>query len=114
MQTIPLPLAIDVRDAAKAHILALTAPPTSEVGQKRLVIAGFQLSWKDAVEYLNEARPELKGRLPDASEAQKMTIASTDVSRARDVLGLKEYVGWKKTVEDTVDTLLAVEKSWAA
>lgn len=111
-QAHPVPLTVDVRDVAKAHILALRAPPTSEVGQKRIAVVGPTFSWKDAVEHLVVARPELKGRLPDTSEAQRMTVASTDTSRSRDVLGLDPYIDWKKTVEDTVDSLLALEKVW--
>ena len=41
-------------------------------------------------------------------------VAGVDVSRAREVLGLKEYVDWKKTVEDTTRALLEVEKSWGS
>lgn len=114
MQLDPLPFTVDVRDVARAHVLALKASPATEVGRKRIAVVGPGFSWKDAVEHLMVARPEVKSRLPDASEAQTMIVASTDTSRARDVLGLDTYIDWKKTVEDTLDTLLAVEKSWAA
>jgi len=106
------PMTVDVRDVAKAHVLALESPPPSKVGQKRILVAGPNISYRDAVNHLSIARPNLKGRLPDASEAQWTTIATVDVSRARDVLGLTEYTDWKKTVEDTADSLLAAEKTW--
>ncbi|TDL23616.1 NAD(P)-binding protein [Rickenella mellea] len=108
------PLNVDVRDVAKAHLLALKAPPTSEVGRKRLLVGEQFFTWKDAVEHLKTVRLELKDRLPDTSEAQELTIAKIDTKRAADVLGLTTYTDWKKTVEDTADNLLAIEKNWAA
>lgn len=106
------PLTVDVRDVAEAHILALQAPPSSEVGQKRLLVAGPNWSWKDAVEHLAIVRPELKGRLADSSEAVKTPIATIDTSRARELLGMTTYIDWTKTVEDMTDDLIALEKSW--
>jgi len=109
-----IPLTVDVRDVAKAHVLALTAPLSSKVGRKRLLVTGEGFLWKDAVEHLLAVRPELRGRLPDPSEARKvLEEASTmDVSRAREVLGLDEYIDWRKTVEDSVDSLLGIEGGW--
>jgi len=103
-----------VRDAARAHILALRSPPTKEVGKKRLLIAGPNFTWKDAVEHLAVVRPELKPRLPYTSEAKTTPLATLDTSRAKIVLGLDTYIDWKKTVEDTADSIVEVEKSWAS
>ncbi|TDL27090.1 NAD-P-binding protein [Rickenella mellea] len=107
------PITIDVRDAAKAHILALRSPSTKEVGRKRLLIGGTNFTWKNAVDHLASVRPALRARFPDTSEALSPTIAKIDNTRATAVLGLT-FTDWRKTVEDTADTLLAVEKSWAA
>ncbi len=104
---------IDVRDVAKAHVLALKAPLEKEVGRKRIIIAGKSISWLDAVEHLRATRPELAGRLPDTSNAVKRSLAGYNVSKAESVLGLTEYIDWKKTVDDTADSVLAVEKEWA-
>ena len=106
------PLTVDVRDVAKAHVIALTSPPSSEVGRKRLIIAGRGFFWKEAVDHLRVVRSGLKDRLPDPSEAQFLDVVTLDVSRAREVLGLTEYVDWKKTVEDCADSLLEIEASW--
>jgi len=106
----PFPLTVDVRDVARAHVLALTAPPADQVGRKRLFVAGPPVTWKEASEHLAAVRPELKARLPDLSDARETDIAVIDVSRAREVLGLTDYIGWKKTVEDTTDSLVAAEK----
>ncbi|KLO19163.1 NAD(P)-binding protein [Schizopora paradoxa] len=104
---------IDVRDVAKAHVLALKAPLEKEVGRKRIVIAGKPISWLDAVEHLRATRPDLAGRLPDTSKASRRPIASVDLSRAESVLGLTEYIDWKDTVDATADSVLAVEAAWA-
>ncbi len=77
------PPTVDVRDVAKAHILALKAPSTSEVGQKRILIGGPKFLWKDGVELLYETRPAYRDRLSDASEATNHAAATIDNSRAR-------------------------------
>lgn len=113
----PPPLTVDVRDVAHAHILALRAPPSAQVGRKRLIVSGPSMSWLDAVLHLRGALPELKARLPavaeGAEEKAPLKTMRVDVSRAAGVLGLPEYVDWRRTAEDTAKSLLEVEKSWA-
>ena len=109
----PFPIPVDVRDVERAHILALRSAPTPGK-HKRILVAGPPFTWKQAVEHLAVTRPELKNRLPDTSEAEVQTVATVDVSRARELLGLDEYTDWRKTVEDTADSLIALEKRWAA
>lgn len=113
----PPPLTVDVRDVARAHILALRAPPSAQVGRKRLIVSGPSMSWLDAVLHLRGALPELKARLPavaeGAEEKAPLKTMRVDVSRAAGVLGLTEYVDWRRTAEDTAKSLLEVEKSWA-
>ena len=117
-QSIAAPLTIDVRDVARAHVLALRAPPETQVERKRLLITGASFAWFDAVVHLRRAIPEISERLPRVVEGEEkkppVPVAGVDVSRAREVLGLKEYVDWKKTVEDTTRALLEVEKSWGS
>jgi len=109
------PMTVDVRDVAKAHILALAAPPSAEVGRKRLLLSGPRLTWKAAVEHLLSVRPELKDRLPDGSEAADITVASVDSSKVKEVLGPDfKFTPWQKTVDDTIDSLLAIEGEWKA
>lgn len=113
----PPPLTVDVRDVARAHILALRAPPSAQVGRKRLIVSGPSMSWLDAVLHVRGALPELKARLPavaeGAEEKAPLKTMRVDVSRAAGVLGLTEYVDWRRTAEDTAKSLLEVEKSWA-
>ena len=110
-------MTIDVRDVAKAHILALKAPPSSKVGQKRLLITGPSLTWVDSVIHLRKVMPELSDRLPrvaEGAESKEPLVAPTvDTTRAKAVLGIEEFIDWRKTAEDTTRCLLDIEKRWA-
>ncbi len=105
---------IDVRDVARATVLALKAPPTSEVGRKRFLMSGEEwLNAKDVVDYIAEVRPELKDRL--SREAQAAPSGSMknlmDNSRVKEVLGLV-LTPWKTTIIEAVDDLIAIDKDW--
>ncbi|KAF9032097.1 NAD-P-binding protein [Hymenopellis radicata] len=105
------PHAIDVRDVAKAHVRALEVPPA---GRKRFVIVAGWFTWKQAAEYLERAMPQLKERLPPIEEALGLPgePSTTDVSYAKEALGIKEYIGWEKMIVDTITSILEVEKTW--
>jgi nucleoside-diphosphate-sugar epimerase len=105
---------IDVRDVARAHVLALKAPPSDE--PKRFILSSSTFTWKEAIEFIAEARPELKGRLPliTGNEPPVPPFATLDTSATESILGLKNYVKWQDTVLDTIDDLLRVEKELAA
>jgi len=110
----PHPSHIDVRDVARGLVAALRSPPTSQVGRKRILMSGEWFSPKDAVDYIAEVRPELKGRLSEQAKAAGPVPKSTfNDGRAEEVLGL-EFSSWKKTVIDAVDDLLRLEKEWEA
>lgn len=113
---LPGPLVIDVRDAARAHLLALTAPLSVEpgVGRKRILVAGPQFMWRDAVEHLRVSFPALaeKGRLVDVGTGKNVRDLKTmrfDTSRAQKVLGLTDLIPWEKTVDDMVASILKAE-----
>lgn len=108
------PSTVDVRDVAEALVLSLTAPPSSKVGRKRILMSGEWFGSKKAVDYIAEVRPELKGRLSEAAKASAPDRESNvDVSRAKEVLGI-EFTDWRKTLIDAVDSLLALEEEWAS
>ena len=104
------PVNVDVRDVARAHVLALKVPPSDE--PKRFIISSSRFTWKEAIEFLGQARPELKGRLPviTGKEPAVPPFATMDTSATEAILGLKDYVKWQDTVLDTIDDLLRVEK----
>ncbi|KAH9983332.1 hypothetical protein BJV74DRAFT_886893 [Russula compacta] len=109
------PLHVDVRDVARAHVLALKVVPSPDA-VKRFVISSSRFTWKEAIEFIAKARPELNGRLPviTGKEPALPPFATLDTSTTESILGLKDYVKWQDTVLDTIDDLLRVEKELAA
>jgi nucleoside-diphosphate-sugar epimerase len=109
------PLHVDVRDVARAHVLALKLPPSADE-PKRFIVSSSRFTWKEAIEFIAQARPELKGRLPviTGKEPPVPLFAILDTSATENILGLRNYVKWQDTVLDTIDDLLRVEKELAA
>ncbi|KAH9980121.1 NAD-P-binding protein [Lactifluus volemus] len=114
------PLNVDVRDVARAHVLALKDGGTSvrlaSGTPKRYVVSSSTFTWEEAIELLAEERPELKGRLPviTGMESAVGSFATLDTSATETGLGLKNYIKWQDTILDTVDDLLRIEKEQAA
>jgi nucleoside-diphosphate-sugar epimerase len=109
----------DVRDVARAHVLALTAPPTSSVGRKRIIFSSpYGSDFQGSVALIAAKRPELKDRLVDVDKAPRypFTQLPIDFGRVEEVLGMKkeDFIKWDDTVLDTVDALIDVEKDWKA
>jgi nucleoside-diphosphate-sugar epimerase len=104
------PLNVDVRDVARAHVLAIKVPPSDAV--KRFIISSSTFTWKEATELLAEARPELKSRLAvvTGKEPPVAPGATFDTSATETILGLKNYVKWQDTVLDAIDDMVRVEK----
>ena len=109
--TEPPPKSVDVRDVARAHVLALELPPSSE-SPNRFILSTNTFTWKEAIELVAEKRPELKECLPVITEEELPVgpYSTLDTSKTESVLGMKNYVKWQDTVLDTVDDLLRVEK----
>ena len=108
------PMSVDVRDVARAHVLALKVPPSPDA-PKKFIVSPNTFTWKEAVEFLAQARPELKGRLPviTGKEAPVARGAIFDTSASERILGLKNYVKWQDTIVDTIDDMLRLEKELA-
>ncbi len=99
-------------------MLALKLPKLAtgaDVREKRFIVAGpGAMLWADAVKTLLAQRPALKDRLPTLENAPPLPgpLSKVDTTRAKNVLGLKEYVGQDETLLDTVDALVEIEKTW--
>ncbi|KAG6832867.1 hypothetical protein H0H87_012800 [Tephrocybe sp. NHM501043] len=112
------PAHADVRDVAHAHILALTSPPSSEVGRKRILIAsphGFDI--KATLELIADSRPELKARLTKKMPPEyPYDRIPFDFKRIEEVLGMSkdDFRTVEETMIETVDSLMALEKQWIA
>ncbi|EJF56274.1 NAD(P)-binding protein, partial [Dichomitus squalens LYAD-421 SS1] len=113
------PFWVDVRDVALAHVRALELPPLPQGAdrqEKRFLIASpVALTFDSAVKHLYDTRPELRKRLPSLEEVSQFPgpLSKNDTTRAKEVLGITEYVDWRKTLEETIDALVEAEKTWA-
>lgn len=98
---------VDVRDVAIGLVKGQKIP-----GKHRIVFGGEWFTFEEAITYIENIHPELKGRLATASAtAQKTSVL--DISKAALVLGLTPR-SWKETVRESVDDLLKLEESWIA
>ncbi|THH28933.1 hypothetical protein EUX98_g5257 [Antrodiella citrinella] len=109
------PCLVDVRDVARALVAALKAPPTSEVGRKRILLSGEWRQLAEIAELVATKRPELASRIP-ASQKTELPVKvkpMVDNTRLKEILGL-EVTPWETTVLDTIDALVNLEKEWKA
>ncbi|KAM0229132.1 hypothetical protein ACHAPO_010162 [Fusarium lateritium] len=102
-----LPLWVDVRDVALAHVKAVQ---TDEAADKRIFITAGHYSNQDLYRVLRENFPDLRNRLPD--EANKggdpnpaLDSFGYDITRANTILGI-DWIPYEKTVIDSVKSLL--------
>ncbi|TVY70826.1 Ketoreductase azaE [Fusarium oxysporum f. sp. cubense] len=102
-----LPLFVDVRDAALAHVKAVE---TEEAADKRIFVTAGYYSNQELYEILYENFPDLRDRLPD--EANKggdpnpaLDSFGYDTTRANTILGI-DWIPYKKTVIDSAKSLL--------
>ena len=98
---------VDVRDVAIGLVRGQKTP-----GRHRILFGGEWFTFQEAIDYIASVHPELKDRLATATAtAQKNSVL--DNSKAALVLNLTPR-SWKETVQDAVDDLLKLEKSWVA
>ncbi|KAE9388699.1 NAD(P)-binding protein, partial [Gymnopus androsaceus JB14] len=118
------PTFCDVRDAARAHVAALLAvhADTIKANQPQRFLVGAPFQWKEAVEYLESddagLPEEIKKRLPSKEARDGLApypgpVSVIDTTRAKQVLGIENYIDWKTSVKDTVLSLAEEEKGWA-
>lgn len=98
-----MPIQIDVRDLAAAHVASLTSP---EARNKRYVV-GKPISFRAIVDILR-GLPELEGRLPKDS-TEEPTYPTLDVEPARTALHV-EYRSAEDTFGDMAKKILAWEE----
>ncbi len=105
---------VHVTDVARAHVLALEAPPLRNGRHKRLLVSYGTDSWPRAAEFLRKERPELSSRLPRVDVPPiPQTVVPLDTSLAEQVLGITSWILWEQTLLDSVDSVLAWEKGGA-
>lgn len=108
----------DIRDVAKAHVLALKSPLSSEssIGTKRLLFASLtRFDYPRFFQLVRERRPELSDRLTTVPIPEDTTNTPLfDPERVEKVVGMKreDYTSFEDTVLAAVDSLLEIEKAW--
>lgn len=101
---------IDVRDVAKAHILAVEKPA---LAGRRLILANTKFSLQDIVDAINKNFPELRGKITEGFAGNGLEvvkhIASIDNSRTKEVLEFN-FRSFEETINDTVSQILKVKQ----
>lgn len=98
---------VNATDIAEAHVLAFE----NEAAAGERFIVGSHFDYQTAIDYILEAFPELKGRVPEGKKGTGLleNVYQLDASKAKRVLGIK-LTSLKDTMIDTVKGLLEAEK----
>jgi nucleoside-diphosphate-sugar epimerase len=105
----PPPLVVDARDVGRAHVLALELP-RKPAGEKRYFVNGGLLSWQDATKVIAKSHPDIKTiPQPDLPGPP----SNLDLSKVQRDLKFGEFRTPESTIIDTVDALIALQKTWA-
>lgn len=96
---------IDVRDVAKAHLLAFQK---EEAIDQRLILSNGQFSGQDMVDVLTKEFPFLKGTVPVGKHIAHDSFPSVNNSKSRKILGF-ELISFRDTVYDTAAQILKKE-----
>ena len=105
---------MDVRDVAKAHVLAMTAPRASS---KRILLVSGLITPQLVANTIRKHFPELRDRVAEGNPAQiypnGVNPTGWDVSRSHEVFGKDwNYRSLEESVVDTVRDLLRHEDHW--
>lgn len=99
---------VDVRDVAKAHLMAFEKP----ISNKRLLLNAGRVCGQDVLDVLNEDFPELKGKIPVGEKGAGKAIAESLCKIVNDdtkkILGF-QFIDLKTSVDDTVQQILDVK-----
>ena len=105
---------VDIRDVAKAHVLAMTTPGASN---KRILLVSGLITPQLVANVIRKHFPELRDRVsegsPDQIYPKGVDPTGWDVSGSYEIFG-KEW-GYRDLVEsltDTVRDILSQEKQW--
>ncbi|KAK1231984.1 hypothetical protein PQX77_004880 [Marasmius sp. AFHP31] len=108
---------VDVRDAAKAHVLALKSPLASPSKERKQIdfVSPHLINFKQAVSLLAERRPALKDRLikgePPISGEESYPCG---YERIEQLLGFSrgDFTAVEDTLLDTIDNYVELESGW--
>ncbi|KAF7303873.1 Epimerase domain-containing protein [Mycena indigotica] len=111
------PGTIDVRDVARIHIAALSAPTPNGTRPRRVpLVYPQQTDFRDAIKFIYDERPELRARLANPDSVPRWPTYTREV----DAASLEEFFGfpisrfktWRETIIDGVDRFIEIEEYW--
>lgn len=96
---------VDVRDVAKAHLVAFEKP----ISNQRLLLNSDRFSGQDLLDVLNADFPELKGKIPvgekGAGKAVNDALCKIVNDKTREILGF-QLLDLKTTVGDSIKQII--------
>ncbi|KAJ7078687.1 hypothetical protein C8R44DRAFT_895906 [Mycena epipterygia] len=109
------PGVLDVRDVARIHIAGLN-PLTPDHPKRVPIVSPYPADFRDAIQYISDARPELRSRLADPSKvpvwpAYKLDVDLAPVEKSFGI-SFGSYKTWKETILDSIDRFIDLEEQW--
>ncbi|KAG6853183.1 hypothetical protein C0991_006293 [Blastosporella zonata] len=105
------PFIVDVRDIAKAHLLALNVP-RKPIGEKRYIANGGNLTWPQAVAHLNKVRPDIKTAPIEKFGDLPGPASTLDTTHTEEDLNFGEWIKPEDTIVAAADAIVALQKTW--
>jgi len=103
----------DVRDVAKAHVLALGLPRNPGALERRYIVNSGSTTWRKIIDHLKITHPELQflpsSEYPDTAGLGVIIDTSSTIAE----LNFGKFIDTMQTIDDTVVALQEVEKTWA-
>ncbi|KAF8228801.1 NAD(P)-binding protein [Tricholoma matsutake] len=108
-----IPFVVHVHDAAKAHVLALDLPRNPGALERRYIVNGGNITWREAIDHLKITHPELN--TPPSSEYPDIPGPPSVIDASDTITDLKfgKFIDVKQTIDDAVVALQEVEGSWS-
>jgi hypothetical protein len=109
---------VDVRDVARAHVLALSAPPLPNKEHKRLISSHRNFTWEEIVNAIREkyvGEENVQKRLPGeeaAASAVKQFNVPLDDSLTRKAIRFGDYTPFDDTIVATFEAFSLWEKTF--
>ena len=106
------PFMVDVRDVAKAHVLAMGLPRNPGTLERRYIVSAGNLTWREAIEHLRVTHPELK--TPPADQYPEIPGPASIVDTSDTITDLKfgAFREPKQVIDDAVTAIQEIEKTW--
>jgi nucleoside-diphosphate-sugar epimerase len=106
---------VDVRDVARAHVLALSK---AEASNKRIILVSSLITPQLIINIIYENFPELRSRLlkgkPDQIFPEGVAPTGWNTSRSFEIFGPGwSYINLEKSVVDAVHSIIELEKTWS-